>query len=175
MAVTSSMAIAAITLAAASGGMQAYGAHQQGKAASRAASVQAEMQRQKGRQEFALAQQRAEEERSAAEQLQSQAIAQSAAFGGGTMEKATVDKLLDIEQRGEYNALSQLYEGKTRQQDLEYGAELTTFQGRSARRAGNMKAFATVLDTASSMASMGASSFGGGGAGGAKPPTTGSK
>lgn len=151
MPALSTIAIAAAATAAVSGGAAAYGAHQQGQAASRSASVQAEMQRRKGKQEFALAQERAAEERDAAESLQSLAIAQSAAFGAGTQEKATIDKILDIEQRGEYNALSQLYDGSQRQQDLNYGAELTTFQGRSARRAGNMQAFSTILDTAVTM------------------------
>lgn len=161
MPTATSLLIAAGIATAAAGGMQAYGAHQQGKAASRAASMQADMQRQKGKQEFALAQQRAQEERSRGDSLQSDAIAQSAAFGAGTMEKATIDTLLDIEGKSEYNALSQLYEGKSKQQDLNYGAELTTFKGRSARRAGNMRSFATILDTTSTLASMGAN-FGGG-------------
>ena len=153
MAVGTATAIA-LTAALASGAVGAYGAHEQGKAASRAASAEADMKRRKGQQEFALSQQRAADERSDADSLASDLIARASMFGGGSTDKNVVDMLGDIESKGESNALSQLYEGKMRKQDLDYAAELTSQRGRSARRAGNIQSFSTVLDTVGSMASI---------------------
>ncbi len=134
--------------------MQAFGQHEQGKAISRSASVEAEMQRKKGLQELSIAQERGKAEISEANKLKSDLVARASAFGGGTTDKSVLDIYSDITEKGEYNKLSQLYAGKLAKQDLDYGATLSTFKGRSARHAGNMQAFSTLLDTASSMSSM---------------------
>jgi len=154
-AITASTAllIAAGTMAA-SGAVAAKSAIDQGNAQNRAASKQAEMARQKGVQETALAYDRARTERANADTFQSDLIAKAAAFGGGTSDNAVLNMLTDADERGEYNALTQIFEGQSRQKDLNYQADLTQFEGRSARRAGNMKAFSTVLDTAASIGSM---------------------
>jgi len=154
MAGLTTMALIAGGAALAGGATTAYGQHEQGKAMSRSASVEAEMQRRKGMQELALSQERAKAETSEANSLKSNLIASASAFGGGTTDKSVLDIYSDISEKGEYNKLSQLYAGNLAKQDLDYGAELTTFKGRSARRAGNIQAFGTILDTASSMASM---------------------
>lgn len=159
-AATSIMIASAVAMAAA-GGLSAKSAHDQGQAQNRAASKQAEMARQKGVQETALAYDRARTERSNADTFQSDLIAKAAAFGGGTTDNAVLNMLTDADAQGEYNALTQIFEGQSRQKDLNYQADLTQFEGRSARRAGNMKAFSTVLDTAASMSSMYASAGGG--------------
>ena len=151
MAVATSTAL--LIAAGAAGAMAAKSASDQGNAQNRAASKQAEMARQKGIQETALAYDRARSERSQADSFQSDLIAQAAAFGGGTSDMAVTNMLVDADARGEYNALTQIFEGQSRQKDLNYQADLTQFEGRSARRAGNMKAFSTVLDTASNMGS----------------------
>lgn len=156
MAGATTLAIAALATAAASGAASAYGAHQQGQAASRAASAQQEQLRRKAMNEFALAQGRAKEERRQAKLLQSNAIARAASSGGGVFDKSTADIVADIGVRGEYNAMSQLYEGEARKDDLLYQGALERYKGQQARRAGNMGAFTTALDTASSIASMGA-------------------
>lgn len=152
-AATSIMIASAVALAGA-GALSAKSASDQGNAQNRAASKQAEMARQKGIQETALAYDRARSERSQADSFQSDLIAQAAAFGGGTSDMAVTNMLVDADARGEYNALTQIFEGQSRQKDLNYQANLTQYEGRSARRAGNMKAFSTVLDTASSIGSM---------------------
>lgn len=172
MPAATSIMIASAVAMAASGAMAAKSAHDQGKQANRAATKQAEMARQKGVQESAIAYDRARTERSQADSFQSDLLAKASAFGGGTADKSVLDMMVDIDERGEYNALTQIYEGKSRQQDLNYQADLTQFEGRSARRAGNMKAFSTVLDTATSMGSMFAGGAGGGGEATAKAKAT---
>lgn len=148
---------------------QAYGAHRAGHEQSRAASRQADQYRAKGIAELALSQRRANEERRQAKLLQSSALARGGMSDGAGLGKSFQEIYAGIGERGEYNALSQLYEGRAKKQDLDYTAELTTYKGRQARRAGNMKAFMTVLDAASSMATMGAT----GGMGGGMPRTGG--
>lgn len=150
--------------------IEAYGQHEQGKAINRSASVEAEMQRRKGMQELGIAQERAKAETSEANRLKSNLIASASAFGGGTTDKSVLDIYSDISEKGEYNKLSQLYAGNLAKQDLDYGAELTTFKGRSARRAGNIQAFGTLLGATSSMASM--SGSGGGDSGKGKTTKT---
>ena len=159
-AATSIMIASAVAMAGA-GALSAKSASDQGHAQNRSASKQAEMARQKGVQETALAYDRARSERSQADSFQSDLIAQASAFGGGTSDKAVTNMLVDADARGEYNALTQIFEGQSRQKDLNYQADLTQYEGRSARRAGNMKAFSTVLDTASSLGSMYAKGGGG--------------
>lgn len=139
---------------AASGAVAAKSAHDEGQAMSRASSQEAEMARQKGVQETALAYDRARSERASADAFQSDLIAKASAFGGGTADRSVLDMMIDADARGEYNAMTQIFEGQARQRDLNIQASMAEFQGRSARRAGNMKAFSTILDTATTMGNM---------------------
>lgn len=137
---------------AASGGLQALQQHKAGQAQSRLASVQAENYRSKAKQEQAVAQRKAYEHRKDAELRASRAIAVAAATGGTAQEKSVLELLGDISARGEYNALTETYQGDMKARDINYEAEITQEKGRSARRAANMQAVGTLFSTAASMA-----------------------
>lgn len=156
------------------GGLKAYSSWQQGQQASRAASIQAEQMRQKASADMGIAQRRAIEERRQAGLVSSSALARSAGFGGGYADPTTQSIIGDITERGEYNALSQLYSGKSAYQTGMYGADVADWQGKNARRAGNIGAFTSVLTTAASMYGMSGGFGGAGGAGSYTPPPGGS-
>jgi len=137
---------------AAAGGLQALQQHKTGQAQSRLASVQAENYRSKAKQEQAVAQRKAYEHRKDAELRASRIIAVAAATGGTAQEKSVLELLGDISERGEYNALTETYQGDMEARDLNYQAKTTQEKGRSARRAANIQSIGTLFSTASSMA-----------------------
>lgn len=89
-------------------------------------------------QEIASSQRAALEERRKARILESRAIAVAAASGGAVDDPTIQDILADIQEQGEYRALTVLFEGKTRSFGLELQAEAREFEAKQARRAGEI-------------------------------------
>ena len=142
------------------GGLLAsYGSHQQGQSASRAATMNAAQLDYAARQtdiaanqQEAAGQMRATETKRQARLLQSRAIAVAAAGGASTGEKNINDIVTNIAGEGEYRALIDLYNGnsagyelRSKAQGLRAQAIVTRYEGKQARRAGNMAAFGGLL------------------------------
>lgn len=147
--------------------LSAGSAFQQGQAASRMATIQANQLdesatqlEESAKQQEGVSQLKAAESKRQARLLQSRVIALAAANGGDTSEKNINDILLNIEGEGEYRALMDLYNGSSAGYELRNRARtarqqslVTRFEGRQARRAGNMAAFGGLLSSAGSAAS----------------------
>lgn len=153
----------------AAGIISAQSQHQQGQAASRMATIQAGQLEEQARQteEAAKSQEgasqiKALEQKRQARLLQSSVIARAAASGATTSDKNVNDILLNIEGEGEYRALMDLYNGSSAAYELRNRARamrgqalVTRFEGKQARRAGNVAAFGSLLSTAGTAASFG--------------------
>jgi hypothetical protein len=92
--------------------------------------------------------------------LQSRQIALAAASGASTSEKNIADLIADTAAEGAYSSSVALYEGELRSDSLlnealslRNKAEITRFEGRQARRAGNIGAISSLLDTGASAGS----------------------
>jgi hypothetical protein len=105
--------------------------------------------------ELAASQREAEQARRESRYLQSRAQAVSAASGAGATDPTVVNLIGDLEEEGEYSALTALYNGSQRADVARKTGVMTRRRGEAYRRTGNMNAFATVLDGASSMARYG--------------------
>lgn len=128
------------------------------KQASEFAAAQAEQQAGQTR---AVAQRRAIEERRQGRIAASRAQAVGAA-GGGAGSVDIINRVADLEARGEYGALVAMYEGEDRARGLETQGSVMQFEGAQAKRAGNKAAQATLISGATSLASK----YGGGLSGG---------
>lgn len=87
---------------------------------------------------------RAAEVRRQGDIVKSDTAAAMVAGGGVTSDVGAISTLADIEQVVDYNALSALYEGSARADDLDYA-------GKIAKKTGKTKAFGTALSSAGSM------------------------
>lgn len=159
----------ALALGAMAGGgiLSAGAAHTQGQTASRMATIQAgQLDRYAGQvdeaaiEEQAKSQIKAKQARKDATLLQSRIIALAAAGGGGVNQKSVVKNLLEVQEKGEYNSLMELYNGSSSAYELRRKADQlrmqaigTRFEGREARKAGNMAAIGSLLQTGGQMAS----------------------
>lgn len=152
----------------AGGGILSAGtAHTQGQTASRMATINAgQLDKYAGQvdeaatEEQAKSQIKAKQARKDATLLQSRIIALAAAGGGGVNQKSVVNNLLDVQEKGEYNSLMELYNGSSSAYELRRKADQlrmqaigTRFEGREARKAGNMAAIGSLLQTGGQMAS----------------------
>lgn len=153
--------------AMAGGGILSAGtAHIQGQTASRMATMQAgQLDKYAGQvdeaatEEQAKSQIRAKQAKRDATLLQSRIIALAAA-NGGINQKSVMDNLLDVQEKGEYNSLMELYNGSSSAYELRRKADQlrmqaisTRFEGKQARKAGNMAAVGSILQTGGQMAS----------------------
>jgi hypothetical protein len=141
------MAEMAMFMAAASTVMSAVSSQQQGAAADRAATFRAEQLEQ------AAGQERAGAQRAAMEQRRQGRLALSrlqAIAGGGGLDPTVVTLAGRLAGEGEYRALSALYEGEERALGMEMQGEAARYEGRLARRAGNMRALSSVVSFAGS-------------------------
>lgn len=93
------------------------------------------------------------------ELLQSRIIALAAA-NGGVNQKSVVKNLLDVEEKGEYNSLMELYNGSSAAYELRRKADqirgeaaVTRFEGRQARTNANQMAISSLLTGAGQAAS----------------------
>ena len=92
--------------------------------------------------------------------LQSKQIALAAASGASTSEKNIADLISRTAGQGEYEALSSIYEGDVRATSLRNEASglrnkamMTQFEGRQARKAGNMAAMSSLIGSAATASS----------------------
>lgn len=83
---------------------------------------------------------------------------QQALAGGSASDPGVVALASNLAAEGELRAATSLYEGEEQAQGMEFGADMRRWQGRQARRAGNIRAVSSVLSSAGGM-----SRFGGGG------------
>lgn len=121
--------------------VSALGAVQAGKAQNAASKYQAAQLEAAGKAENAAAQRKAEEERRQARLMQSRARAVGAASGGGV----DIDLFGDIEEEGEFRALSALWEGKEAAKGRRAQAAASRFEGQSARTAGFVRGGSKLL------------------------------
>lgn len=127
--------------------VSAVGAIQQGKAQQSAADYQAKQLEAKASTDRALAQRQAEEDRRQTELVQSRARAVGAASGGGLDIKLAGD----LEEEGEYRALTSLWEGEEAARGREQQAKTLRYEGRLARQTAGLKATKSILGGASSL------------------------
>jgi len=150
-----------LSLAAMAAGtvLSSVGKHNEGVTAQNQANYEASQMDVNAGQQRAMAQRQAIEDRRAATLANSKLQAAAAAGGGSASDAGTVDLSQDIYAQGEYNALTSLYNGEEKARDLEGGASLKRYQGKEARKAGDIAALSSVL---SGVGSMGLK-YGGGG------------
>lgn len=162
----------AIAIGAIAGGgiLGASANHQLGQAASRMGTMNANQLEIAANQtdeaastQEGISQLKAKDTKRQARLLQSRVIALAAANGGDTSEKNVNDAIVGIEGEGEYRALMDLYNGssagyelRNKARFLRNQATVSRWEGKQARRAGNMAAFGSIL----SATGQGASTFG---------------
>lgn len=135
------------------------GTIQQGKAANAQAQSQANQLEARAKQERAVAQMAAIEEKRQAERVSSRAKTLIAAQGGDTTDVGSQDLLSEIAGEGEYRSLIQLYEGEEKAKGNEFQAQSVRAEGKAAKKAAMMSAIGNTLSFASSSYDK----FGGGG------------
>lgn len=145
------MQIATIALLAAGTLMSASSSIGQGRAAKQAYDYQARQQEAAAGQERAMAQRRAAEQRRRETLAQSRLRAVAGAGGGSATDAGVLDLSGDLAEEGELQALYELYNGEERARGLEGGAQLSRFQGKQAKRAGQAAAVSTILRGGSSL------------------------
>jgi hypothetical protein len=118
-----------------------------GMQAEASAKVQSKAMKEKGDQEYAIAQRRAMETRRQKQLALGRTLAVASASGGGTGDTVS-DIMTGIEQRGEYNALTDLYSGSVARNDLYTNAAITKAEGKQAKTAGFINAGTSLLSTA---------------------------
>jgi hypothetical protein len=101
--------------------------------------------------EGATAQRQAINERQKARLLQSRVTALTAAGGGDTTDAGTQDILSDLENQGEYNALTALWNGDDRAAGLRSQANATMYEGKATKRSSYAKGAGTILSGGQSL------------------------
>lgn len=129
----------------------AYSAYAQGEAAKNAADFEAKQMERNASEARAVAQREAVEQRRRATLAQSRALAVASASGAGALDNTLVDLIGDIGAEGELNSRSALYSGESRASGMETSASARRFEGSQTQRAGQMKAFSTLLSSGSSL------------------------
>ena len=130
-------------------GVSAYGQYETGKAAKANADLVAIQQERQGKAAQAEAQREAIYERKRSQHLQSRARAVAAASGGSVSDPTVQNILGDIEDEGEFRALSALYSGDSDEALARLAAGSTRREGRAARRGAYLNAGSTILGGAS--------------------------
>lgn len=145
------MAAAAMALQAVGGIVEAGGHIYEGNAAGAAADYNAAASRQKAAQ---AEQQAAEEERRARIQSRKQIGESRAAVGasGVQLEGSPLDAIEESAMNAELDALTIRHQGQVKKQGFLADAQLSEFEGKTARTAGYIRAASSVLKTGSSMA-----------------------
>lgn len=126
--------------------ISAGGALQEGQAAEAGARFEAAQMSQAAGQERAASQRRALEERRRARLAQSRAQAVAAASGAGATDPTVLNIIGDIEEEGEYRALTAMFEGEEAARGMEMGAMARLWEGRQQRKASRITAASKVLE-----------------------------
>lgn len=140
--------------------MSAVGQRNEGIAANQEAQYKAKQAEVNAGQERASSQRAMVEELRQMRLTQSRAQAVSAASGGGALDSSVMDIIGDLETEGRYRANVKKYEGEESARDLETGAMLSRYQGKNAKKAGNMAAIGTIMSGGSKAAGMYKSAYG---------------
>ena len=131
--------------------LSAVGARNAGIAANQEANYRAQQA------EINAGQERASAQRAQVEELRQMRIAQSrgqavaAASGAGALDPSVMDIMGDLETEGRYRGATAMYEGEERARDLETGAVLARYEGKQAKKAGNIKAVSTLMSGATDL------------------------
>lgn len=135
------------TLQAAGTILGAVGAISSGNAANEAAKYEAKVLETQGKNEEAIAGKQAAELRREKRLAQSRARAVGAAFGGGVDN----DILGDIEEVGELNALTALWEGQEARIGRNAQAAASRYEGKQLKKAGYLKGLTTLVSGGGSL------------------------
>jgi len=136
------------TIASVAGaGLGAAGTIYSGQQQAEYAKDQAKSMKAKGDQEFAIAQRKAADSRRQKGLALGRAQVVAAASGGGTGDTVT-DIMTGIEQRGEYNALTDMYNGRVMQSDLYREADAVKQAGKDGKTASYLSAGTQLLGAA---------------------------
>jgi hypothetical protein len=125
--------------------VSAYGTLQEGAAAESAAKAAARQGVKNAKASQAEGLRRAAEITRQGDVLQSDAVASMVAGGGVSDDVGAIRTLADIEQVTNYNALSALFESRSRASQQEYAARVMREEGHQARKASYVRAGATAL------------------------------
>jgi len=123
----------------------AVGSMQEGEAANEASKRDAAQLRDNANAAQARGTREAAEEARIKRKNISDAEAQMAGMGGVTTDAGAVETLAEIEQVGEYNALSALYEADTEASGLRSQAHQRRAEGRAAVKSARTKALSTII------------------------------
>lgn len=124
---------------------------QGGDAARKMAGYEAGQLRSNANNAIAASQRTALEERRKTNLLNSRVQAVAASSGGGATDPTVLNIMGDIAGQGEYNALTELYNGQSQADYLRSEANARIREGKIAQSAAKTNAFSTVLSGASSL------------------------
>jgi hypothetical protein len=106
----------------------------------------------------AAAQRMAADKRRESRLVQSQLVARAAASGGAVDDPSVVTTAGQVAQRGEYEALTEMYKGENRARGLEDAAyaarrqgEAAEYEGKAKKKASYLSALGTIIGGASTM------------------------
>lgn len=151
-ATTSGLSVSSGTLLSAAGtGFSALKQMQAGNAAKKAANYNYAIDNQQANAEAAGSQRQAFAQNQQTQLLMSRARAVGAASGASATSPSVVADQSQIQDRGDLNAMMDLYNGESRAQALREGAGLQEFQGQQAQQAAPIGALSTIMSGASSL------------------------
>ena len=122
------------------GAVQASGARAEAAAVAQQSADQARSMKKKGDEEFAIGQRKMIETRREKELVLSRQRAVAAASGGAATDATVTAVMGKTEQRGEYAAMLDMYNGVIARNDLYRSARDTIKSGQNALKAGGIKA-----------------------------------
>ena len=131
--------------------ISAIGANEQGKAAKTEADYEANQLNQNANNQMASAEQKAEEQNLQTKYVLSNAAANAAAGGGAVTDPTVTTNMMTIAGRGQYRALTDLYQGQAAAQADTNKANADIFGGQQGQAAGQTKMYSTILGGASSL------------------------
>lgn len=103
------------------------------QASSRAAKIEQMQYRQQADATRAMASMNAAESLRQSQLAESRAIAIAAASGGGVSDVNVVNAIADLKAKGEFDAMSALYEGETQARSLDLRRKVTGWQSKISR------------------------------------------
>jgi hypothetical protein len=133
------------------GATQAAGTIMSGNAAKVGSDFEAKQLEQQAGESRAAAQRAAMDKRREERYAQSALLARAAASGGGADDAGVVDLAGDIAQRGEYEALAEIFKGESRARGMEDAAFGKRRSGKAAQKGAYLSAAGTILGSAGSM------------------------
>lgn len=117
-----------------------------GAKANQSAQAQADSMEAKGEQELAISQRKAAESRREKRLALSRQLAVAAASGGGATDPTTESIMAQTEEKGEYNALLDMYNGRSMRADLYNEAGTARAEGKSQLVGSVINAGSTIYD-----------------------------